>query len=633
MYRLLIVLFFILTGYGRGQCQLVLPSMFSDHMVLQQLQPIPIWGTGKPGDSIQVKFAGEIQLFSADSKGRWAGRLSSLPAGGPYVLEVHSKEQKITLSDVMIGEVWLASGQSNMEFPLIASEGGGATVAHAVSPKIRFFQVDYGMNSTESPVVKGTWKTSNPSNAPGFSAVAYHFAKQLAEKRNVAVGIIQSAWGGTPIEPWIGKSAYDSHFHLAGTQEEHKGPNPKLLYRDYLANVDAFEKAEKGIRLGVHLASYRDADWEKISFPLTTSAIFGQRTQIYIPGCYIWFRNHFVVKNLKSNAVLQLSQLKGQFELYLNGKKIEHSSFEKHKSVVLQKELLKTGENILAIKLRSIWADGILGEDPSSISLQIGKHHITLNQGWLCNAAIEPKYPDLPQERNHPGVLFNAMIAPLIPYGIKGVIWYQGEANTWRPQDYNFLFPMLINDWRIRWQQGYFPFLFVQLPNFQGNDLAKADDSWAVLREAQRNTLSLPNTGMAVTIDVGDPVDIHPKRKREVGERMFQNARYTAYQDTSAVGSGPIFKSMEIKSNEVWISFDYAESGLTSNGNTLQGFSLANDDGVFQKAYAEIVGQQVKVYVEGMSKPKHVRYGWAANPTCNLYNVHQLPASPFRSGL
>ncbi|MFZ4262056.1 sialate O-acetylesterase [Sphingobacterium sp. HJSM2_6] len=613
--------------------QLKLPDIFSNSMVFQQTKPIAIWGTTTVNNTVIINFAGHQQQIHVDSTGRWFTYLPALPAGGPYEMEIKDNDTSIRLSDVMVGEVWIASGQSNMEFDLASSTHAETEISQSENSNIRFFQVQHGMSSEEAKEVKGKWVLSNTENSPGFSAVAYYFAKDLNKHQGVAVGIIQAAWGGTSIETWTGFEAMHSRENLPEVMAKATNINVSTLYESYLSKVDDFEKSRKGQELGVQKSNYDDKEWSQVDFPLTATSMFGNQTEVYIPGCYLWFRNYIDIQEKNSPVKLYLTQLTGEFELYLNGEKVEYPDVHTNKFVVLPKEIIKSGRNSIAIRIRSIWANGVLGLEANSIYLNSGKKRYEFKEKWLCNPDIEPKYPNLPIERNNPSVLFNAMIAPLIPYSMKGVIWYQGEANTWKPQDYNFLFPMLINDWRVRWKQGYFPFLYVQLANFEGNELAKADESWAILREAQRNTLAQPNTGMAVAIDVGDALDIHPKNKKTVGERLYKSAQFVAYQDSSSSFSGPIYKSMQIKGDAILLSFYYAEKGLKVLGNELNGFTIAGEDGNFKPAKAEIVGHQVRVYSAEVANPKYVRYGWSANPNCNLYNESDLPASPFRTAM
>ncbi|TJZ60032.1 sialate O-acetylesterase [Sphingobacterium olei] len=608
-------------------------GLFKHHMVLQREKSIPIWGTGKPETTVHVSLNNQRASATVQPDSTWCVQLSAMPAGGPHILQITDLRDSIFIDDVYVGEVWLASGQSNMEFTLGSSLSWAEEQLHADFPNIRFFQVVHGMNNQQQHDVQGSWVRSSAATAAAFSGVAYHFAKKLHQEKNIAVGIIQSAWGGTPIEPWISEDALSSREETKPSviQARESGAQPTQLYAKYLQDVDAFENASEGLRLGVHTLAYQDQHWKKVSFPLQVSSIYGDETAVYIPGCYLWVRKHFDLSSLDKDATLQFDELEGKATIYLNGTEIELKNAQgTSQGLVLPKSVLKKGRNLLAIRLRSLWATGAVGHSEGSVSLLLGTKHIKLDGEWLSNISVEPRYPDLPKERNNPGVLFNAMIAPLIPYSVQGVLWYQGEANTWRPRDYQFLFPLLIQDWRIRWQQGYMPFLFVQLPNFGGNNLAPADESWAYLREAQLMTLPQPATGMAVSIDIGDATDIHPRNKKDVGLRLYEAARHIAYHEDN-VYSGPLYRRMEIKDHKIIVYFDHARDGLISKTASVEGFQIAGADNNFEDATATIVGNTVELTHPSLKNPTTIRYGWAADPKVSLYNTAGLPASPFRT--
>lgn len=608
-------------------------GLFADQMVLQSDKPVPIWGRGKPSTTVFLNLHNKHVSIDVQADSTWFVQFPAMPAGGPYVMQVTDLRDTLQINDVYIGEVWLASGQSNMEFALGSSSSWAEEQFNADYPNIRFFQVVHGMDNQPREEVMGSWIRSSSATAAAFSGVAYHFAKKLHLEKNVAVGIIQSAWGGTPIETWISPEAMSSREEtkLSVDMAKESGARPAELYAEYLRDVDAFERATAGIQSGVHTLAYQDQHWKKVSFPLEVSAIYGDETFRYIPGCYLWVRKNFELSSRDEDAILQLDELQGDVSIYLNGKEMP---VEKDRTatnrVLVPKSVLNKGKNILAIRLRSLWATGTIGHSEGSVSLIQGAKHTKLDGQWLSDVSIEPRYPDLPKERNNPGVLFNAMIAPLIPYAMQGVLWYQGEANTWRPRDYQFLSPLLIQDWRIRWEQGYMPFLFVQLANFGGNNLAPADESWAYLREAQLMTLQQPTTGMAVTIDIGDAADIHPKNKKDVGLRLYEAARHLAYRENNTY-SGPLYKRMEIKGDKIIIYFDHAQDGLISKTPQIEGFQIAGKDNIFIDATATIVNNTIEVSHPNLETPTNIRYGWGANPKVSLYNTAGLPASPFRT--
>ncbi len=611
-----------------ADARVTLPKLFSDHMVFQQHTAIRIWGKAEPQDTVYVTLGQVTACGIAQPDSSWHASLPSLSAGGPYTLTVFCKGDTIRYEDVMVGEVWVASGQSNMAMTLSATDGAEAEIAQADAPDIRFFQVANDMSGTPLTDIQGDWVRCTPQTAGWFSAAAYYFAKQLHAQKGVAVGIINSSWGGTPIAPWISREMMVSREETRNEALESPSADLHGLYQRYLDTEKQFAESEEGVNKGVHLLSYDDSGWKTSSLPLSASALYGDSTSVYIPGCYIWFRKSFNLAAVGDGAILTFGDTEGKLDVFVNGQSVETTTdADGLRSASIPKRLLHKGENLLALRLLSMWDIGSVAD---GVSLDIGPENIDMNDGWSYDAGIEPRYPDLPRERNRPAALYNAMIAPLIPYSIRGFLWYQGEANTWRPLDYRFLFPMLINDWRIRWGQGYLPFLFVQLPNFGGNSLAPADDGWAVLRESQAMALSLPATGMAVTIDIGDAEDIHPTNKKDVGLRLYEAARHVAYGEAVAY-SGPMYRRMEIVGSSVVVHFDHTDSGLVSRGDQLTGFSIADEDGRFIEAEARIEGNAVVVQHPSIGRPTAVRYGWSANPNCNLYNGAGLPASPFRT--
>ncbi len=474
-------------------------SLFSDGMVLQQGQGVPVWGSADSGERVTVEFRGQTVSAVADTDGQWMVRLKPLKVGDPSVMTIRG-ENTIEIKNVLVGEVWICSGQSNMQWSVRASKNPEEEIANADYPKIRLFSVPRIVASKPQSNVKAQWEICSPDTVPNFSAVAYYFGRELHKKLDVPIGLIHTSWGGTPAESWT----------TQGTLESNPNFQPILDRWD-----ESYEKFKDDVR------------------------------------------NY-------SQSVKE----------WLN---------ETH-------DLDQQGE-------------------------------------------IVPDFPNPPRDpRRHPwrpAGLYNAMIAPLIPYAIQGAIWYQGESNASRAYQYRELFPAMIEDWRREWEEGEFPFLFVQLANFEHR--STAETAWPELREAQMMTLSLPNTGMAVTIDIGDPTNIHPKNKQDVGKRLALAAMKIAY-DQDIVYSGPIYDSMEKEDDKIRIRFQHVGSGLMKIGNELQGFQIAGKDKNFVPAEAKIDGNTVIVSSDKVENPVAVRYGWKKNPEkCNLYNEEGLPASPFRT--
>lgn len=480
---------------------LTVPPLFADHAVLQRDRPIPVWGTGAPGETIVVSLAGRVATTKAKADGSWRLRLPSLAAGGPHALTISGKDRTLTFKDVLIGDVWVCSGQSNMEWPLKSARDGATETARADCPRIRLYTVPQAVADTPQSVCGGSWAVCAPDTARDFSAVAYFFGRHLQEALDVPVGLINTSWGGTPAESWTSEAA--------------------------LAKYDALEPIAENWK--VVLAHYPQARAE-----------------------YDAQREAWQTAAAESEA---------------------------------------------------------RGETPPP----------------------PPPLPLGPGNPWQPSGLYNAMIHPLMPYGIRGAIWYQGESNADRAYQYRVLFPALIRDWRTNWGQGAFPFLFVQLANFTDVREEPSGSLWAELREAQSMTLKRKNTGMAVTIDIGEADDIHPVNKQDVGRRLALAALKVAHGQDIAY-SGPAYRSKSIKGAEVRLRFDHAFGGLrTSDGGPLTGFAIAGDTGRFVWADARIEGDTVVVSSRAVSKPVAVRYAWADNPVCNLQNGAGLPASPFRT--
>lgn len=486
--------------FSRAHADVRLPAIFGNHMVLQNEIEVPVWGWADPGEEVTVSIEAQEQKTKADSEGKWKVSLAPLKAGGPHTLKILGNNE-ILLKEILVGEVWVCSGQSNMEWTVERSANPEEEIKNANYPKIRLFQAEKKIAGKQQPDTTGEWKLCSPESIPGFSAVGYFFGRQLHKELNVPIGLIQSAWGGTPSESWT-----------------------------------------------------------------TTASL--EKNEISKPIVERWDRAIGDYPN-------QVDQYKKQVDDWLVASNVQEEK----------------GEPV----------------------------------------AGPPSIPRDPRTNPHRySGLFNGMIHPLIPFAIRGAIWYQGESNASRAYQYRTIFPMMIEDWRKEWGQGDFPFYFVQLANFQATHDEPRDNDWAELREAQTMALSLPNTGMAVIIDIGEAEDIHPKNKQDVGKRLALNA-LARIHGKEVPCSGPMFKSMEIKDGKAALSFDHVERGLEAKGGDLKGFAIAGEDKEFVWAEAEIHGDKVVVSSDRVDTPVAVRYAWDANPVCNLFNKDGLPASPFRT--
>ena len=619
---------------------LELSELFTDNMVLQRGIKVPVWGVTIPNSEVRIHLGEHSVSTRSDESGKWIARLPSMNAGGPYDLKI-SAEETIILKNVMIGEVWLASGQSNMEWSMksgvIDTE---KEIAEANYPDIRYFQVQKNVSRLPVNELKeGAWISCSPSTAGNMSAVAYYFARKLWLQQKVAVGIIQSYWGGTVCEAWTSQEMLANLEDFVGPVKEirESGEDWEALQKkaNQLAEVRAeIEKtARVGIEKGVYKTDFNDSDWAKTQYPIN----------MWYMGLdwywgFMWVRKWIDVPAEMAGkpAIINLGKIAFEDITWFNGVKIGSDTDQGNpREYEIPGELVKQGKNLIAIRILSRYGAGKIGTasaEPNIRSTDSSiKSSISLGGEWLYNEKYEPEFPLGTEYQNRPSALYNAMISPLIPYGIKGVIWYQGESNADRAFQYRSLFPAMITDWRTRWGLGDFPFLFVQLANYEQRKSEPAQSDWAELREAQSMALNLPNTGMAVTIDVGDAEDIHPRNKKPVGERLYLAAQKVAYnKDVSH--SGPIYKSFKNEGNTIRIFFTSTGTGLVGkNGEPLKGFAIAGIDKKFYWTDGAIDGNTIVVKSPLVSNPVAVRYAWDKNPECSLYDKEGLPASPFRT--
>ena len=638
--RRTLLLFFITTYLaGFGQAKIQLPSIFSDHIVLQQKMQVPVWGTAGPNSAISVQLAGFTGTTRANANGKWMLRLPEMNAGGPFEMKVWDTDT-LRIRDVMIGEVWLASGQSNMAMTVGSTGPGSAKeIADAHYPNLRFFNISNVPASVPlSNMAKAEWKLCTSDIVKNFSAVAYFFGREILKNRNVPVGIVHSSWGATSVEAWMSSEMLKTHPDFTKKVEEFdtdpakwKAYMQKCLGADR-ARDSISRTAKVGVTKGVHLNKYNDNDWESAQYPLDMAGI-------KLPGYwgFVWFRKTIEIsKAIKlTDFKLELPVTAGFYEVYLNGQQIKslENKTTQTQDFIVKSQQLNHGKNVLAIRIYQNWGIGRIGLKDVAANLVSTdkKTKISLGGEWRFNSTIEPGVAQWQDYYNKNNVLYNGGIASVIPYGIKGAIWYQGENNAGSAFQYRTLFPMMIEDWRVRWGEGYFPFLFVQLANFRDKQPEPVDNDWAELREAQFLTLRYPNTGMAVITDIGEANDIHPKNKLEVGRRLFLAAQHVAYGE-NIVYSGPVYQSMKIEGSKIRISFTSVGSGLKAgNGLSLKGFAIAGDDRKFVWAEAAFEGNEIVVSSDKVAKPVAVRYAWEGNPDGNLYNREGLPASAFRT--
>jgi sialate O-acetylesterase len=643
--------FLATTTYG----QVRLPKLISDGMVLQRDAEIRIWGWAAGGEKISLRFLNSTYRTEADDKGDWEVKLPKLQAGGPYEMQVNASNS-MTIHDIMVGDVWVCSGQSNMELPMSrVSWNYPGEIEHSENRYIRqFFVPDrYDFNSPQKdfasgrlPAGQAVWKSASPENSPDFSAVAYFFGKELCEKYRVPVGLINSSLGGSPVESWISEDAL---------QNFPRYYNEAKMFRDstLIAKIEDADRAR--INAWYTLLQQEDEGYkDRKNIWYSTTLNTSDWDSLKVPGYWadtklgwvngvVWFRKEVNIPPSMAGkpAKLILGRIADGDSTFVNGVFVGTVGYQyPPRRYDIPAGLLRTGENTICVRVISNAGRGGFVLD-KQYAIVASDTAINLEGEWKCRLGVEmPPLMGQTFIRWKPLGLYNAMIAPLVNYRIKGVIWYQGESNAGRPSDYRQLFTTMINDWREKWNQGNFPFLFVQLPNFMEAKSEPSESNWALLREAQLKTLSVPTTGMAVTIDIGEWNDIHPLDKKDVGERLFLAAEKIAYGDETVDYSGPIYKSMNVVGNKTVLSFEHVDGGLIAKGGgELKGFAIAGVDKHFVWAQAKIVqgtpfGENDKVIVwsDEITNPVAVRYAWADNPVgANLFNEGGLPASPFRT--
>ncbi|MFD2034684.1 sialate O-acetylesterase [Belliella marina] len=632
---------FILLLFCQGLCyaQITMPKVFGDNMVLQRDIKIPVWGSSDPGSNIIAELGGIRVTTKANKEGKWMVRFPKFEAGGPYILKVYEKgksEESVTLHGVLIGDVWLASGQSNMEWQVQQSADAENEIVNADFSNIRFLSVAHNKKLIpQEDISSGEWQLCDSTYVKEFSAVAYFFARKIQQDQNVPVGIIQSTWGGTPVESWtsremllsspISRQAVLANSTLRDPEDFIQDSLNVLRFWDIVLNPQ--NKTDKI----VSAPDYDDSDWAGIEMP--------RMIKDFGIGSYeglVWLRKKVSLPESfeGKDLIVNVGYPEMNYSLYFNGEEICKAVWNSNPThhYTIPAHLVKRGENVVSIRLAAIWNGGGIYPPADNLYISDGSSQVSLAGSWLYHKDLEPALPKTMDYHYRPSLLFNAMINPLIPYGIKGFIWYQGEANASEAYHYRKLFPMLITDWRKRWNQGKLPFLYVQLANFRKTQDLPSESDWAELREAQTMTLTQPNTGMACIIDIGEADDIHPKNKQEVGRRLALIANKLVYKQKDCIASGPVYKSSKTEGNQIRISFDHIGTGLLANdGNELTGFAVAGHDRQFHWAKAKIEGNEVVVYSDLVKNPQVVRYAWANNPMCNLVNSEGLPAVPFRT--
>jgi sialate O-acetylesterase len=622
-----------------------LAPFFNDNMVIQADVPIIIKGSAKPGENISASLCGKKGSARADKNGEFSITIPALPAGGPYILKVNN----LTFNNILIGDIWLCSGQSNMEWPVNQSIGGESALKTTIDKKLRLFSIPHRMaNLPLSDLPKECiWKEIDKESLNQFSAVGFFFGEELRKKTGRPIGLVNASWGGTRVEPWTSIEGMerwtkfkDKYGHIQDLFSKKKRPviSNQTSAQNETVHID---DGNRGTYSGLHAVSTDTSKWKKMTLPgywtdqkIDCVGAFWLRKEVDIPKS--WLGNDLYI-SLGAFVDFDITYVNGE-SVGFTGKETP-SFWSVPRKYVIPARLVRQGKNFIAVR---VFAHKFVGGSNAATS-DLNVSVINKSELGRKNLAGEWKYfieRKLPRiggpvsvgnnkstflESTTPTYIYNAMIAPIVTMAIKGAIWYQGESNASAPEEYADLFSNMISDWRSKWGHE-FPFYFVQLANFGG---AEGTDEWPRLRASQTHTLSLPNTGMAVTIDIGESFDIHPKNKKDVGLRLARNALAKCY-GRKIVFSGPMAISAARKNKFVELTFDYAETGLRiRNSKTLIGFELAEEKGVFLPVKARISGRKVIIDTSIIKKPTRVRYAWHKNPECNLVNGEDLPAIPF----
>ena len=619
--------------------QLQLGPLFGDGMVMQRDAPVTVRGRAAAGAGVTVTFGGERHATRTDGSGSWSVVLPARPAGGPHDVHVVSGTEEIVLRDVLVGDVWFASGQSNMEWTVADSKDAANEIAGASDSGIRHFKVPRSWaDRPEEALAGGWWEAADPSTVGAFSAVGYFFARELRRHVEVPIGIINSTWGGSRIEPWMSAQALGLDAGGLDALMEEQRRAERALLDSLRTRIGDFPEHDEGLVDGK--AYWADPDLDDSSWvDIPVPAVWEEVGYAGMDGI-AWYRTSFDLSVEEASAGIRigLGAIDDSDFSWVNGHEVGRTEQAWNQARVYEASasILRAGRNTVTIRVEDTGGGGGIHGVRDSIFIETAAGRRPLDGTWKFRVGAVTVQTD-DQKSGLPTALFNKMVHPVTTYPIKGVLWYQGEANAW-PGDafeYRVLFRNLIEDWRRLWGVPDMPFLFVQLAAYHAPQAEPAASDWAMLRESQSTALELPAVAQALAIDLGDPDDIHPRNKQEVGTRLALAARRVAYgQDV--LHSGPVYRNHTIRNGRVLIEFDHVGGGLVVRGGEerIGGFAIAGADGNFVWADAVIEGDRVAVWSGSVADPAAVRYAWADYPErANLYNAEGLPAAPFRTDL
>jgi sialate O-acetylesterase len=613
--------------------------LFSDGVVLQRDQSVPVWGTASPGSEITVGFRGQSASAHADAQGRWQVELAATHAGGPFDMKISMGEETLVVHDILVGDVWVCSGQSNMEWAVADSMNAAAEIALASDSAIRHFKVPRSWSAEPvDTLAGGQWQTADPESVGSFTAVGYFFAREIRREIEVPIGLINTSWGGSRIESWMSAAALamdDADVRQVLADEKAYEQEIRTMLE---VSVGGVPDSDRGFVDGKPIWADPDLDdssWDEIVVPSAWEAVG-------YPGMdgIAWYRTSFYLtaEEAEHGIRLGLGAIDDSDISWVNGHEVgrTENAWNQARLYEVPPEALRSGANVLVVRVEDPQGGGGIQGDPNLLFVESGGAQRSLAGMWkFAVGYFTVNLED--HKRALPTLLYNHMVYPLLRFPIKGILWYQGESNADYPEDalaYSKLFVDMIRDWRRGWEAEALPFLWVQLASFMPPPAEPTDSAWATLRESQSAALELPHTAQVITLDVGEALDVHPTNKQAVGHRLALAARAVAYgQDL--VYSGPAYKSHTVEGNRVVIVFDRVGSGLIARdaaSDQLRGFAIAGKDGEFVWASAAIEGDRVVVWHPSVPAPVAVRYAWADNPEgANLFNREGLPGAPFRT--
>jgi len=617
-----------------------LHRLFQDGMVLQRGARIPVWGWAAPSASVRISLDGEVQGAVADAAGAWRVGFPAMEAGGPHTLTVEAGGASVTVRDVVVGDVWVASGQSNMEWPLAQATNGPATAAAANDPLLREYAVPHGWAaSPEADLEGGSWARAEPDRAGTFSAVGYFFARELRASAGVPIGIIHTSWGGANVETWMSRRSLgitDSAWNAMLAAERARVEATRESLRARIGDLPSSDRGTVDGRPAWADPALDDSGWERLAVP----GYWEEAGYAGLDGV-AWYRTTFTLteEEAREGVRVSLGMIDDDDVTWVNGVEAGRTEgYSLPRVYEVPATVLRAGSNVLAVRVSDGAGNGGPYGEPERFYVETRSGRHSLAGPWRFRVGAVSLGTDGQRINKVPSYLYNQMIHPLLDYPVKGVIWYQGESNAnddAQAGAYRTLFGGLIRGWREEWRgtEGDFPFLWVQLPNFGAVDAEPpARAAWATLRESQTAALALPATGQAVAIDLGDPADIHPRDKEPVGKRLALVARRVAYGERVAA-SGPVYRRHEVRDGRVIVAFDEVGGGLVSRtGAGVEGFAVAGADGRWVWAQARIDGNRVAVWSPRVPEAVAVRYAWSNSPAApGLYNAEGLPARPFRT--